>query len=81
MGCRLRGLVVLAVLAPNPIFVLILVLGGSRHTGAGGARHGAVGSYYRVPPLDRALIAGVYIGLIALLVLGMQATDLPRTIV
>jgi Zn-dependent protease len=76
------ALVVLAVLAPNPIFVLILVLGAfEAYRRWQQYRHGAVGSYYRVPPLDRALIAGVYIGLIALLVLGMQATNLPRSIV
>jgi Zn-dependent protease len=36
-------------------------------------------AYYRVGPLDRALVAGVYIALIALLVVGMHATNLPRT--
>ncbi len=76
------GLVVLAVLAPNPVFVLILILGGfESYRRWQQYRHGAVGSYYRVPAVDRALIAAVYIGLIALLVVGMQATNLPRTIV
>jgi Zn-dependent protease len=75
------GLVVLAVLAPNPVFVLILILGGfESYRRWQQYRHGAVGSYYRVPALDRALIAAVYIGLIALLVVGMQATNLPRPI-
>ena len=37
-------------------------------------------AYYRVRPLDRALVAGVYLSLIALLVVGMHATLLARTI-
>ncbi len=36
-------------------------------------------AYYRVRPLDRALVAAVYLSLIALLVVGMHATNLPRT--
>ena len=36
-------------------------------------------AYYRVKPLDRALVAAVYLSLIALLVVGMDATNLPRT--
>ena len=76
------GLVVLAVLAPNPIFVLILILGGfEAYRRWQQYRHGGVGSYYSVPALDRLLIGGVYIALIALLVVGMQATNLPRTII
>jgi hypothetical protein len=30
--------------------------------------------------VDRALVAAVYLGLIALLVVGMDATNLPRTL-
>jgi hypothetical protein len=37
-------------------------------------------AYYRVRPLDRALVAGAYLSLIALLVVGMHATLLARTI-
>jgi hypothetical protein len=43
---------------------------------AGGAQQD---SYYRVRPLDRLLVAAVYLSLIALLVAGMNATHLPRT--
>ena len=43
----------------------------------GGAEQQA---YYRVRPRDRALVAAVYLGLIALLVVGMDATHLPRTL-
>jgi Zn-dependent protease len=68
---------------PNPIFLIILVFAGIetykrwRLRRAGGAAQAA---YYRVRPLDRALVATVYLGLIALLVVGMDATNLPRTL-
>ena len=76
------GLVVLAILAPNPIFVLILIVGafeGYRRWKQ--YQRGAARSYYSVPGVDRALIGAVYIALIALLVVGMHATNLPRTII
>jgi Zn-dependent protease len=80
------GFALLAALAfafPNPIFVLILIVGGfeiyrrwqaRRHGGATSA------TYYRVAPANRLLVGAVYVTLIALLVLGMHATDLTRTI-
>ena len=37
-------------------------------------------AYYRVRPLHRALVAAVYLGLIALLVVGMDATHVARTL-
>jgi hypothetical protein len=37
-------------------------------------------AYYRVRPLHRLLVAAVYLSLIALLVAGMNATHLPRTL-
>jgi Zn-dependent protease len=67
----------------NPIFLLILLFAGIetwrrwRLRKAGGAQQEA---YYRVKPLDRALVAVVYLSLIALLVVGMNATNLPRSI-
>jgi Zn-dependent protease len=66
----------------NPIFLLILVFGGVetyrrwRLRKSGAPQQDA---YYRVKPLDRALVAAVYLSLVALLVLGMHATNLPRT--
>ena len=36
-------------------------------------------AYYRVKPLDRVLVAAVYLSLIALLVVGMHSTHLQRT--
>jgi Zn-dependent protease len=77
------GLIALAVVFPNPIILIIVVFGGletyrrwklRKH---GGAQQQA---YYRVRPLDRALVAAVYLSLIALLVVGMDATHLARPI-
>jgi Zn-dependent protease len=77
------ALIPLAVLFPNPVILLILVFAGFetykrwQQRRAGGLAQEA---YYRVRPLDRALVAAVYLSLIALLVVGMHATLLPRTI-
>jgi Zn-dependent protease len=68
---------------PNPIFLLILFFAGRetyrrwRLRRSGGAQQDR---YYRVSRRDRLLIAAVYLGLIALLVVGMHATHLPRTL-
>ncbi|MBV9802294.1 MAG: site-2 protease family protein [Solirubrobacterales bacterium] len=77
------ALIPLAFIFPNPIILLILVFAGFetykrwKLRRAGGADQQA---YYRVRPLDRALVAGVYLSLIALLVVGMHATLVARTI-
>jgi Zn-dependent protease len=77
------GLIVLALVFPNPIILLIVLIGGLetyrrwKLLRAGGEEQEA---YYRVKPLDRALVAAVYLSLIALLVVGMQATHLTRTL-
>jgi Zn-dependent protease len=76
------AMIPLALLFPNPIIFLILIVAGYetyrrwklRRTG--GPQQEA---YYRVRPLDRALVAAVYLSLIALLVVGMDATHLART--
>ena len=76
------GLIVLAVVYPNPIILLILVFGGLetwkrwKARRAGGAEQQA---YYSVKPLHRAIVAIVYIGLIVALVVGLDATHLQRT--
>jgi len=64
---------------PNPILLLILVIGGldlwrrwQQH------RRGEAGDYYRVSPRARLLVALVYIGLIALLAFGMSETHIER---
>jgi Zn-dependent protease len=76
------ALIPLAFVFPNPIILLIIVIGGFetykrwqlRHSGSVQQR-----AYYRVSRVDRALIAAVYLSLIALLLVGMHATNLPRT--
>jgi Zn-dependent protease len=66
----------------NPIMLLILVFAGLetykrlRQRRSGDA---ATLAYYKVAPLTRVLVAAVYVGLIALLVVGMDATTLTRT--
>jgi Zn-dependent protease len=81
----LLALVGLTIAFPNPILVIILIVGATqtyqrwqerRHSDAGTPQ----AAYYRVAPLDRALVAAVYLALVALLVVGMHATNLPRTI-
>jgi Zn-dependent protease len=76
------GLIGLALVFPNPIIFLIVLVGGyetyrrwrQRKSGSEEQQ-----TYYKVAPLDRALVAVVYLSLIALLVVGMDATHLPRT--
>jgi Zn-dependent protease len=73
---------VLCVVAPNPILLLILVLGGfstyhrwkSRKAGLDGNA-----DYYRVRPLHRVLVGVVYVGLIVALGVGMDLTHIERT--
>jgi Zn-dependent protease len=78
----LAAMVPLAIIFPNPIMLLILLFAAFetykrwqlRRSGQPGQR-----VYYRVKGRDRALIAAVYLGLIALLVVGMHFTALART--
>jgi Zn-dependent protease len=69
------GLVALVVVSPNPILILIAILGGlelwrrwrTRNTPEGQA-------YYEVSTRDRLLVGLAYFGLIAVLAAGMAAT-------
>ncbi|HWT25524.1 MAG TPA: site-2 protease family protein [Solirubrobacteraceae bacterium] len=77
------GLMVLMVFVwPNPILILIVLLGGMetyrrwKHRKAGLEGNEA---YYRVKPAHRVAVGAVYVGLIALLALGMSATHVERT--
>ena len=76
------AMIPLALIFPNPVIFLIVLVAGYetyrrwKQRRAGGAQQAA---YYRVRPLDRALVAAVYLSLIALLVVGMHATTLTRT--
>ena len=72
-----------AVVFPNPIILLILLLGGLetwrrwKQRRAGSEEQQA---YYRVPPAARLAVAAVYIGLIVALAVGLDATHLTRTL-
>jgi Zn-dependent protease len=77
------ALIPLVILWPNPIILLIVVFAGFETYKRWQLRRSDSPdqqAYYRVRPLDRALVAGVYLSLIALLVVGMHATLLARTI-
>jgi Zn-dependent protease len=76
----LGGLAVLAYFRPNPILLIVLVLGGIEAWNRWRMRH-APGQqeYYRVKPWQRATVAAVYLGLAAFLVLAMHATHVPRS--
>jgi len=77
------AMIPLAIIFPNPIILLILVFAGFetyrrwQQRRSGGYAQEA---YYRVRPLDRALVAAVYLSLVALLVVGMHAPLVARTI-
>jgi hypothetical protein len=67
---------------PNPILVIIVLLGGfETYRRWKQRKHGEEGNadYYRVKPLYRLVVAAVYIGLIVALALGMDATHVERT--
>jgi Zn-dependent protease len=73
-------LVALAVAFPNPIIILILLFGGLETWRRWQTRKSPEGrAYYRVSPHARILVAATFLGLVALLTLGMTATHLPRT--
>jgi Zn-dependent protease len=79
----LGAVVALAFAFPNPIILIIAVVGAfdvygrwtRRRRGGDEAR-----AYYKVRGRDRALVGFVYLALIAILVLGMDATHLERSI-
>ena len=73
---------VLVFVMPNPVLILIAVLGGfdlyrrwrERKRGTEGNA-----AYYRVRPRDRLLVGAVYLGLIVLLVIGMDVTFVDKS--
>jgi Zn-dependent protease len=67
----------LAVLWPNPIIILILVLGALDVHRRWKTRH-EMGEYYKVATRYRVLVAAVYLGLIVALAVGMDLTHLAR---
>jgi Zn-dependent protease len=67
----------IVVVAPNPILVLIVILGGLDLWQRWRAR-GEAGDYYRLPTWQRATVGVVYLGLAAVLALAMSATYVER---
>src|SRR5919107_545930 len=71
----IAGLVALVVVSPNPILILIALLGGMELWRRWRARNSPEGrAYYKVEPQHRVLVALAYFGLIAVLVAAMAAT-------
>jgi Zn-dependent protease len=79
-GVGLLGLLALAFVAPNPILLIILLIGGLelwRRWRERGTPEAA--AYYRVKPWQRLAAGGIYLGLAAFLVVAMSATHIERT--
>lgn len=75
----LVGLAVLAYLYPNPILLIVLVLGGMEAWQRWRSRDTPeLQDYYRLRPWQRAAVGVAYLGLAAFLVLAMSATHVPR---
>ena len=75
----LAGLLALAFVSPNPILLIILVIGGLELWRRWRERHDPLGAaYYRVTPAQRIAAGAGYLGLAVLLVLGMGATHIER---
>jgi Zn-dependent protease len=76
----LLALLGLTILAPNPILILVLVLGGFELWRRWQERGSpATADYYRIPVWQRFAAGGTYIALAALLALAMSATHIERT--
>jgi Zn-dependent protease len=77
------AMLVLLFVAPNPILILILIIGGmeiyrrwkQRKAGLEGNA-----AYYTVKPAHRLAVGAVYVGLLLLLGVGMDLTHLARTL-
>ncbi len=73
------ALVAMALLFPNPILLIIVVFGGLetwRRWKQRKTRSLEQAAYYRVAPRNRVLVGLVYVGLIALLAIGMHETHI-----
>jgi Zn-dependent protease len=74
-------IIAMVLLYPNPILLLILLFGGLetwRRWKQRRSRTLESAAYYRVSPRNRLLVGAVYVGLIVVLVLGMDATYVVR---
>jgi Zn-dependent protease len=69
----------LVIVRPNPILILILIFAGMELWNRWQMRRfPEMQEYYRVKPHQRLVMGTLYFGLAALLVLGMNATHVPR---
>ena len=76
----LAGLLALAFWHPNPILVLILLVGAFELWRRWRERHApGAAEYYRVKPWQRLSAGALYVGLAAILAVAMTATHLERT--
>jgi Zn-dependent protease len=81
-GVGFGALLILLFVAPNPILIFILLIGGMetwrryklRKSGLEGNA-----AYYKVKPIHRLAVGAVYVGLLVLLGVGMDLTHLERT--
>jgi hypothetical protein len=70
---------VLVIIQPNPILILILIVGGMETWRRWQMRdHPESQEYYRLKPWQRIVIAILYFGLAALLAFGIEHTHVPR---
>jgi Zn-dependent protease len=75
----LVGLAAMAYFYPNPIILLILVIGGFEIWGRWRNRHHPdLQRYYRVRPWQRIVVGVVYLGLAAVLVFSMGQTHIEK---
>jgi Zn-dependent protease len=74
------ALLALVIYQPNPVLILILLLAGSELRRRWRMRRlPQLREYYRVRPHQRLIVALIYFGLAAALVLGMHATHVPHS--
>jgi Zn-dependent protease len=77
----LAGLAALTFFSPNPILIIILLIGGMELWSRWRERHSPEArSYYAIAPWQRAAVAVVYLGLAAALALAMGATHIEKDI-
>jgi Zn-dependent protease len=79
----LAAMLTLVFIAPNPILLLIVLLGGFETYRRWKDRNKPLdgnAEYYKVAPRHRLAVGAVYVGLVVLLALGMDATHVVRTL-
>ena len=75
----LAGLAVLTFLAPNPILIIILILGGMELWQRWRTRDlPELQTYYQVRPWQRAVVGVTYVGLALALAVAMNATHIEK---